>query len=193
MSVVALPEDPELSPDISSTTDDSLSEQFLREFLGTLQPWVLSDNQDLSLEALKAVSKLSLDECHHDTLMSCGWIETLAQTIQAAHISVCAKRNAMQALANLSMSHSCQAAIVAAGVLSTVFTLTSVDGDYQLSELRRASARLLSNLSARFASRIVAAVGPDSVNNWVQRVDRLGDSRLRVHVDLAKDYLVAAV
>jgi hypothetical protein len=73
--------------------------------------------------------------------------------------------------------------------LPTLMSFT-VDGPYDSSEMRRECARMLANICAGLAPRVVGSLGIDTVSSWVSGVAHLKDERLRMHAERARQYIL---
>ncbi len=142
------------------------------------------------LEACKMICDLSYHNESLEHLRDSGCVEVLVELLAVG--CPCTQRNAILALSNLSESHSCQEAIVESGILPSLFGYC-VDGPYLTSETRRACARLLANISARMAGRIVDKFDATFLNKWMQSVEAIDDSKIRLHANRAKSAIQRAV
>ena len=66
----------------------------------------------------------------------------------------------------------------------------TVDGPYDSSEMRRECTRMLANICAGLAPRVVGNLGVDAVSSWVSGVSDLKDERLRMHAERARQYIL---
>lgn len=142
------------------------------------------------LEACKMICDFSYHNESLELLKDSGCINVLVELLAIG--CPCTQRNAILALTNLSESHSCQEAIVESGILPTLFGFC-VDNTYETSETRRACARVLANVSTRLASRIVNKMKSEVLEQWMQRIDTIEDSKIRLHANRAKTAIQRAV
>ena len=140
------------------------------------------------LEAARIFCDLSLHDAMQHHMCDSGCIQALVENLLICDICEWTKQHAVLALANLSETQSCQEAMIDAGILPTLLQLVK-DGPYNTAEMRREAARILANLSARLASRVVAVIGARTLSTWLEKVEFLSDERLRLHASRAKESL----
>ena len=141
------------------------------------------------LEAARIFCDLSQDACamqHH--MCDSGCVQALVENLLTCDRCEWTKQHAVFALANLSETQGCQEAMIDAGVLPILLQLVK-DGPYNTAEMRRESARILANLSARLAPRVVTVLGPRTLSIWLDKVDSFHDERLKLHACRAKESL----
>ena len=141
------------------------------------------------LEAARIFCDLSQDACamqHH--MCDSGCVQALVKNLLMCDRCEWTKHHAVFALANLSQTQGCQEAMIDAGILPILLQLVK-DGPYNTAEMRRESARILANLSARLASRIVTVVGARTLSGFLDKVDKFQDERLKLHACRAKESL----
>ena len=169
-------------------TIDLLSDD---EAVEALQPILLmakSGMLEAQLEAASLFCDLSLHDAMQQHMCDSGCVQALVENLLPCIVCEWTRQHAVFALANLSEAQGCQEAMIDAGILPEVLNLVK-DGPYNTIEMRRECARILANLSARLASRIVAVVGPRTLSIWLEKVDSFRDERLRLHAVRAKESL----
>ncbi len=140
------------------------------------------------LEAARLFCDLSLHDAMQQHMCDSGCVQALVENLLPCVICEWTRQHAVFALANLSEAQGCQEAMIDAGILPVILNLVK-DGNYKTIEMRRECARILANLSARLASRIVSVVGPRTLSLWLEKVDLFRDERLRLHAIRAKESL----
>ena len=140
------------------------------------------------LEAARTFCDLSLHDAMQHHMCDSGCVQALVENLMTCDMCEFTKSHAVFALANLSETQGCQEAMIDAGILPILLQLVK-DGPYNTAEMRRESARILANLSARLASRIVTVLGPRTLSVWLDKVDSFHDERLKLHACRAKQSL----
>jgi len=168
---------------------DPLSDE---ELLCAVQPLIEMATEcfEAQVEAARMFCDLSRNQCLHDMLADSGCVTALVSL--ALRGPELARMHAILALANLSSSHSCQEAMIVAGVLPVLVDLV-VDGPYYTTGMRRESARLLANLTDRLAIHVIAALGTVVICRLIAVVDSLSDSTVKVHAQRAQASLQTAL
>jgi hypothetical protein len=140
------------------------------------------------LEAARLFCDLSLHDAMQQHMCDSGCVQALVENLLPCVICEWTRQHAVFALANLSEAQGCQEAMIDAGILPVILNLVR-DGPYKTIEMRRECARILANLSARLASRVVNVLGPRTLSNWLEKVDALRDERLKLHAHRARESL----
>lgn len=169
---------------VEKDSSDFLNQSDAKEALSTLVDMVNCDSIESKLEIAKIICDITQRDDSLEYLRELDIINVLAVLSSSKHCE-CTRRNAVLALTKLSESPSFQESIVDSGVLQTLLE-NCIDGPYSNCETRRASARIIANISSRLAPRITEKLGLPALQRWLDSIDNIHDSKLRVHADRAR-------
>ena len=170
---------------------DLLTDEEAIEALQRVLSLATSGMLDSRLEAARIFCDLSLHDAMQQPMCDSGCIRVLTQTLITCEMCDLTRYHGMFALANLSEAQGCQEAMIEAGILPTLLHYAK-DGPYHTAETRREAARVLANLSARHAPKVLAAVDPRALCTWLDKVDSFHDERLKLHAERAREALKVA-
>eukprot|EP00341_Mesodinium_pulex_P009706 CAMPEP_0116994760 /NCGR_PEP_ID=MMETSP0467-20121206/68335_1 /TAXON_ID=283647 /ORGANISM="Mesodinium pulex, Strain SPMC105" /LENGTH=403 /DNA_ID=CAMNT_0004692915 /DNA_START=57 /DNA_END=1268 /DNA_ORIENTATION=- len=177
-----------MSESIPLPVSQDLSAEDSLQALNVIVEMARASQLDTRAEAAKIFCDLSLQQNMHDILCDAGCLAVLVDLMTIDYD--CCNQHAACALANLSASRSCQDLLVNnASFLPTLIKFT-VDGPYDSSEMRRECARMLANICAGLAPRVVGNLGVDAMSSWVSGVANLKDERLKMHAERARQYIL---
>jgi hypothetical protein len=151
---------------------------------------ILHLGNEVNFEAKEEASHMLYDVSTHDSLLlhlgDPAVLEFFISVLTEDHeLFDNAKHNVILAMANISDSLAGQAAIIESGALPSIFNLAA-NGSYVTVEMRRECARIIANVTTKFAVKVAASVSPDDLQSWLVSVDHLEDDKLKMHAERAK-------
>lgn len=173
---------PPTSPDVPSDAE-------ARELLQPVLRMARDSKTDSKVHAAKILCDLSTNEAMQQALCDTGCLGVLVE-FMAADSPLEVRQYALAALARLSAPIAYQEALIDAGVVPMLLGL-EVDGSFETAELRREGVRVLANLTTRFGAKVVDAACHDSLATWMESMNQVHDSRLKMHADRAAEIFSA--
>lgn len=161
-----------------------LSDSAIEIALKPIMTMATSELLDSQREGTGIICSLSSHDDMQQPLCDFGFIKVLLELIHSPDSTV--RRHAIFALGNLSLSPSCQEAMLSLDLIK-VFLEMIADGPYQTAQLRKEGVRILANLAIRFPKQIISAVGESTLSNWMNNVDNVLDAKLKIHAINAKE------
>lgn len=143
---------------------------------------------DAKIEAARILCDISVRKEMHRQMCQAGCVQALVELTTVDH-EWC-NQHAICALANMSSSRPCQDMLLMTPAFFPALIRLVVDGPHSSAEMRRECARTLANICAGFGPRVVSAVGVELTKTWVDSVKDMRDSRLKLHAERAKAYLL---
>lgn len=167
-------------------SDASLSDAEAKTAFLPIQKMSEDENPEAHFIAAQILCDLTLQDGIHRQLCDNHGIQILAKFVKSDSERIC--RLAILALANLSEAHICQNGIISAGILPNLLKFAT-DGPYQSTEMRRAAARIIANISFRLADAVASSMNRSELTEWMDGVGRIDDIKLRFHADRARSSL----
>ena len=161
-----------------------LSDSAIEIALKPIMTMATSELLDSQREGTGIICSLSSHDDMQQPLSDFGFIKVLLELIHSPDSTV--RRHAIFALGNLSLSPSCQEAMLSLDLIKVFLEMTA-DGPYQTAQLRKEGVRILANLAIRFPKQIISAVGESTLSNWMNNVDNVLDAKLKIHAINAKE------
>lgn len=174
---------------------EMLSDSESCELLQPLVRMVRSVTMESKVKAAKIMCDLSQNEGMQHALCESGCLQALVELTEASAPKD-ARQHAFLALAHLSVSLSCQEALIDAGILPAIMSISDdrvSDESFDCQEIKREGARMFANVCTRFSSKVIATVGHRAVSAWLECVDKIADGRLKLHAGRARDALSLAL
>lgn len=183
-------------PNTAGFDEDQSETEMETALRAVRQGMLLCPTKEVQCEGLKIMLNASQDVYMHGPVVSTGCLSTLVAIAQLydhteidfnAHLAV-------SAIANLSASPVCQGYLIASPKFLRIMFCLATDGPTWSSEFRQACARVLCNLSTTAGARkVLEAVEKSLATKWMESVDAMRDSTLRMHATQAKQNFVSCM